>query len=73
MNVSCLPPNHGADSTTHFHARMPTNALVLQHEQTMNSSFDDLPPPPPPISLSPTPHDDQVHKHTPIQNIQVVN
>ena len=67
MNVSCLPPDHGADSITRFHARMPTNALVLQHEQTMNSSFDDLPPPPPPISSSPTPHDDQVQKHTPIQ------
>jgi len=30
----------------------------MNHEQTMNSSFDDLPPPPPPISSSPAPPDD---------------
>jgi hypothetical protein len=42
------------------HASSHTNASVLQHQHTMNSSFDDLPPPPPPISSSPSPQDDQV-------------
>merc|ERR1711936_1113486 len=39
-----------------------TQESLMNHEQTMNSSFDDLPPPPPPISSSPAPPDEDAEE-----------